>query len=173
MISNINHLERGKNYLVEIKQPKRNPVNFIGRFSPGKYWPRNYMPDDYLIGFEIMYYCDYQQAYNTFSEWKPWNRDVEGYGDISGMLTKVRFNDTYTIYSLGPSGQLITPTTPPNQIPEIAYLISGKDPNTQFSKLPEDLNNNIKSFLGGKRKSKKSKKSRKSKKSKKSRKSKK
>ena len=170
MIENINQLERGKNYMVEIRELGLNPINFIGRFRPGRYWPLKYIPDGYFLGFEIMYYCDYQQGLETFSEWKPWNRDVEGevYGDICRMLTKVRFNDTYKIYSLGPSGQLITPTTPPNQVPEIAHLISGNDPKTKFSKLPKEATDNIKSFLGGKIKSRR--KSRRSRRSKKTRK---
>jgi|694.fasta_scaffold80125_4 hypothetical protein len=140
MISNISDLERGKNYMVEYRALGENPMNFIGKFRG--------IVNDIEFDFEIMYNCDYYWQFETFSEWKPWEKS-----NRKMTLYVKNFNKTFKIYSLGPSGQLITPTTPLNKVSEIAYLISGKDPKTQFSKLPQDLNDNIKSFLGGKRKS--------------------
>lgn len=141
MISNISDLRVGTNYMVEYRELGETPMNFIGKFRG--------IVKDIEFDFEIMYNCDYLWLYKTFSEWKPWEKS--NYGSMTFDVKN--FNQTFKIYSLGPSGQLITPTTSPNQIPELSYLISGNDPKTQFSKLPQGINDNIKSFLGGKRKS--------------------
>ena len=184
MITDILDLERGKNYLVEYREPGSRTINFIGKFRPGRYWPpTDYLPDN--LSFEIMYYYEfvYDIDGSFGTKWKPWNWrvDEELYPqDLNSILinpkrgllsrlTPENFSKKYVkIYSLGQSGQLITPTTPPNQVPEIAHLISGNDPKTKFSKLPKEATDNIKSFLGGKRKSRR--KSRRSRRSRKTRK---
>ena len=185
MIENILRLERNKNYLVEYRHPGERTINFIGKFRPGRYWPPmehssidgsdkwQYLPHN--LSFEIMYY--YENVFDidgsiAGTKWKPWNSrvDQEFYGErrLLSRLTPENFSQEYVkIYSLGPSGQLITPTTPPNQVSELSYLISGNDPNTKFSKLPKEVTDNIKSFLGGKRKSRKSRRTRRSRKSRK------
>ena len=105
---------------------------------------------------------------NNLKNWKPFPQDGQEKYDYRN-IDELDFNEGFIeIYSLGQSGQLITPTTPPNQVPEIAHLISGNDPKTKFSKLPKEATDNIKSFLGGKRKSRR--KSRRSRRSKKTRK---
>ena len=58
MITDILDLERGKNYLVEYREPGSRTINFIGKFRPGRYWPpTDYLPDN--LSFEIMYYYEF------------------------------------------------------------------------------------------------------------------
>ena len=189
MIENIIDLERNKNYLVIIKTwvvGRNNEAHLIGKFKGfientikiGSFTQREYVnrfnelgrPEPFTVknlDFDFMYWIPNWDT-NNLRDWKPFPQDgLEKYyyRDIDELDLE---NNYIEIYSLGPSGQLITPTTPPNQVPELSYLISGNDPKTQFSKLPKEATDNIKSFLGGKRKSRR--KMRKSRRSRKTRK---
>ena len=69
--------------------------------------------------------------------------------------------DTFVIYALGPSGQLVNPDNPPQRIPDLVRNL------ILINRLvPGDIAAHIKSFVAGKRrKSRKSRKTRKSRKS--------
>ena len=190
MITDINELKVGKNYLVKVKTlvaGSNNEAYLVGKFNgfierivpialftEEIYIERYYelgQPNPFTIkqfDFDFIYWIPNWHS-DDLSNWQPFPQNQKYYYE---RLNDVQFEKKdIKIYSLGQTGQLITPTTPPNQVPELAYLISGNDTKTKFSKLPKEVNDHINSFLGGKRKSRKLKKLKKSRKLKRSRKS--
>jgi hypothetical protein len=145
----LDKLKVGDNYLIMYPQDNRGRVELILKYIGST-------PDEMALMFSPLFFRENREKKSTLNKWTPFSgRNASSTIKIipkdlifhSGT-SEEEIEKLHIIFPLGKSGKLVTLTTPPKKIPEI---VSTVNKIKGLKKLPSELNDEIYSYLGGRK----------------------